>query len=71
MADITMCTNTLCPNAATCYRTTANTSERQSMAAFQYTVGEHGVSCDYYWSNFDREVAANVAVSVTGESESE
>lgn len=48
MADITMCTQTLCPNAGHCYRTQAKTSDRQSWAMFDYTISARGVECDNY-----------------------
>lgn len=50
MADITMCTNNLCPNATRCYRVTASPNEYwQSMAFFDYEVSENGVVCNNYW----------------------
>jgi len=62
MADITMCLNTLCPNAATCYRITATPSENwQSMAMFEYTVGVGGVNCSNYWQNYTAETAGNTS----------
>ena len=48
MADITMCTQTLCPNAGVCYRVQAKQSNWQSMATFDYTIGTNGVQCDNY-----------------------
>jgi hypothetical protein len=48
MADITMCTQTLCPNAAHCYRVQATPSDWQSMATFDYTIGTNGVQCENY-----------------------
>ena len=48
MADITMCTQTLCPNAGHCYRVQAKASDRQSMATFGYTISARGVECDHY-----------------------
>lgn len=48
MADITMCTQTLCPNAGVCYRVQATPSEWQSMAAFDYVIGNNGVRCENY-----------------------
>ena len=48
MVDITMCTQTLCPNAGHCYRIQAKASDWQSMATFNYTVSAHGVECDNY-----------------------
>ena len=48
MADITMCSQTLCPNAAHCYRVQAKASDRQSVATFDYTVSARGVECEGY-----------------------
>lgn len=49
MADITMCTNVLCPNAQHCYRVQAEPDERQAYAVFEYTFSADGALCDYYW----------------------
>ena len=48
MADITMCAQTLCPNAGVCYRVQATPSDWQIMAAFDYTVSARGVECGNY-----------------------
>ena len=48
MADITMCTQTLCPNACHCYRVQAKAIDLQSMAMFDYTISARGVECDNY-----------------------
>ncbi len=48
MADITMCTQTLCPNAGHCRRIQAAPSKWQSMATFNYTVSARGVECENY-----------------------
>lgn len=48
MADITTCTQTLCPNASHCYRVQVAASDRQYDMAFPYTVSVWGVECDYY-----------------------
>ena len=48
MADITMCTQTLCPNAAHCYRAQAKASDWQSVAMFDYTISARGVECENY-----------------------
>ena len=48
MADITMCAQTLCPNAGHCYRVQAPPSDWQSMQTFDYTIGTNGVQCDNY-----------------------
>jgi hypothetical protein len=50
MADITMCSQTLCPNAGHCYRVQAQPSHHwQSVMIFQYTISARGVECDNYW----------------------
>ena len=48
MADITMCTQVLCPNAGRCYRVQAQPGYWQSMQAFEYTIGVNGVVCVNY-----------------------
>ncbi len=48
MADITMCTQTLCPNWKHCYRAQAKPRSWQSMATFDYTISVRGVECDNY-----------------------
>ena len=49
MADITMCSNKLCPLAGCCYRAQATPSGlRQSMGFFQYEVGVGGISCNEF-----------------------
>lgn len=50
MADITMCTNTCCPNARHCYRVQAKPSQQwQPYQLFQYMVGKNGAECDRTW----------------------
>ena len=49
MADITMCSQKLCPNAAHCYRAQATPGEWQSVRAFEYVSAIDGVLCDAYW----------------------
>lgn len=50
MADITMCSQTLCPNAGHCYRVQATPNQHwQSVMAFQYTLSGRGVECENYW----------------------
>lgn len=61
MADITMCTQTLCPNAAHCYRVQAKASNWQSMATFDYTISTHGVECENYMPMY-RTVTTNSTV---------
>jgi len=65
MADITMCTQTLCPNAGHCYRAQAKASDRQSMATFNYTVSARGVMCDNYIQMY-RTVVADSTVHNAG-----
>ena len=48
MADITMCTQTLCPNAGHCYRVQATASDWQSVMTFQYSISPRGVECENY-----------------------
>ena len=48
MADITMCTQTLCPNAGHCRRVQAVESNWQSWATFSYTISVLGVECENY-----------------------
>jgi len=48
MADITMCSNILCPQARECKRRCAPQSEWQSCTLFKYTVGDRGVECDAF-----------------------
>ena len=48
MADITMCTQTLCPNAGHCYRVHAKASDWQSVMTFQYSISQRGVECENY-----------------------
>ena len=64
MADITMCTQALCPNAAHCYRAQAKASDRQSVATFDYTVSARGVECDSYMPMY-RTVATDSTVHNT------
>ena len=49
VADITMCSQTHCPNAPHCYRVQATPGERQSVCAFEYVAAIDGVLCDAYW----------------------
>ena len=49
MADITMCSQKHCPNAAHCYRVQAPPSKWQAYAAFEYVAAIDGVLCDFYW----------------------
>jgi hypothetical protein len=61
MADITMCTQTLCPNAGQCYRVQAKASNWQSVATFNYTISTRGVECDNYVPMY-RTVATDYTV---------
>lgn len=56
MPDITMCTQTLCPNASTCYRVQAKPSDYQSYSQFEYTVSPNGVECEHYWPMYKTEL---------------
>ena len=49
MVDITMCSQTHCPNAPHCYRVQATPGEWQAYADFEYTAAIDGVLCDFYW----------------------
>jgi hypothetical protein len=63
MADITMCANTLCPNAGTCYRVTATPSEHwQSVASFEYTIGVDGVHCDNYLKTYTTKTTGHCSI---------
>ncbi len=55
MADITKCTQTLCPNAGHCRRVQAKSGPWQSWATFNYTVSERGVECDHYLPTYKTE----------------
>ncbi len=48
MADITMCTQKLCPNAGHCLRRIAQPSKFQSWCMFEYGLSPQGVVCDFY-----------------------
>lgn len=61
MAAITMCTQTLCPNAAHCYRAQAKASDWQSMETFDYAISERGVECENYMPMY-RTVATGSTV---------
>lgn len=50
MADIMMCSQSLCPSAAHCYRVHATPNQhQQGVMAFQYTISDRGVECYHYW----------------------
>lgn len=68
MADITMCTQTLCPNAGHCYRAQAEASDWQSIATFNYTISTRGVECDNYMPMYRTGVTDSTVhnVEVTG-----
>lgn len=53
MADITKCTNELCPAAGECWRRNAPNSEWQSWAGFSYGVGAKGVICGSFWPMYE------------------
>jgi len=49
MPDITMCTQTLCPNSRHCYRVRAWPNPYwQAYMAFPYEISADGVVCSYY-----------------------
>ena len=48
MADITMCVQTLCPNASHCYRAQITPNPWQIVGRFNYTISTRGVECAYY-----------------------
>lgn len=48
MADITMCTQSFCPDWGICYRAQATPSHMQSMAAFEYSIVDGIASCENY-----------------------
>ena len=60
VADITMCSQKLCPNAPHCYRVQAQPGERQSVCAFEYTFAIDGVLCDFYWPMAVRSDISNI-----------
>jgi len=64
MADITMCTQELCPNARHCYRVQAKANDWQSMATFNYTVSARGVECDNYMPMYRTVVADSTVHNV-------
>jgi len=50
MADLTLCSNTQCPRALTCYRVTAIPNEQmQSVQHFEYRLDNDAVSCGFYY----------------------
>ena len=66
MADITMCSQTLCPNASHCYRVQATQNRHwQNVATFDYTISDRGVECDSYMPMY-RTVATDSTVHNTG-----
>ncbi len=68
MADITMCTQTLCPNSGHCYRVQAKKSDWQSMATFDYTISVRGVECDNYMPTPRPAVPGNKKIRVRNHS---
>ena len=60
MADITMCTQKLCPNAEHCLRVQARPAILwQSWATFNYTISLSGVACDNYMPMYRTEAAGS------------
>lgn len=60
MPDISMCTQTLCPNAESCYRIKAKPSEWQSYSQFEYTIGADGVICEHYWPMYKTKASSTI-----------
>lgn len=52
MADITKCTQALCPVAGDCWRRSAPDSDMQAWATWQYAVSPRGIECDGYWPTY-------------------
>jgi len=66
MADIEMCSQTLCPNAKSCYRVRATTNPYwQSYVKFQYKISTRGVECYGYWPMLNSVVADSTAIGET------
>ncbi len=63
MADITMCTQTLCPNSEHCYRIHAPLNNQQSWQAFDYKIGIDGVICAGYLPMYQAVVSDRTAES--------
>lgn len=60
MADITMCTNKLCPLSGTCYRALAVPNQHwQSYASFYVKAGINGYECDEYITCEGRRIQAS------------
>jgi hypothetical protein len=59
MPDITMCTQSICPNAMRCYRTLATPGAWQSWATFEYSVGVDGVVCEHYLPAYETTATDN------------
>ena len=58
MAGISMCTQSMCPNAGHCYRVQAERSTWQSWQDFEYTVGMEGVVCGNYLPLFGAQISS-------------
>lgn len=53
MADITLCTNKLCPLADSCKRISAVPSDWQSYAFFNYVVTTDWIICEDYLIDYN------------------
>jgi len=72
MADITMCSNALCPNEPRCYRAQARPDPIwQSWACFGYVVSENEVFCDHYMPMASPVLVSEDQHSTTEERENE
>jgi hypothetical protein len=66
MADIEMCSQVLCPNAASCYRVQAPPNPHwQSYLAFPYKISAGEVDCCGYWPMFESVAMNSTAVGDT------
>jgi len=67
MADITMCLNTLCPIAYSCYLNRAMPSKYQSYSVFQYEIRIDHVKCDnfIYHPTEDKKITTSTRAKLT------
>ena len=66
MPDISMCLNTLCPNAGSCKRVQSKPDKWQLFMCFSYTLGGNGVICEDYIPTH-KTSASNSTANDTGE----
>lgn len=62
MADITKCSNDLCPIKETCYRHTAKDSDWQSYTLYQPVVSTLGTTCLYYYPTTKAMITKDISV---------